>query len=170
MFRPNAILMLTSLAVAVPATANAEDAITPQDGTWQSKNRKSAFSDCGAMIQNMFQKMLDKSPEEKPRKIDWGGSFDPAKMGTFNNAPGQEITWRKTGPNSYSGKMVQKSTDGKPMAQADMTMTLTAPGSIKGTTAVSMAQIVPGGAAAMAQMGSGNCAITTSYDIVRVGE
>lgn len=169
-FRLGSVPALAALAAFVCGAALAEDALVPRDGTWQSKTRETAFAECGPMVEGMFKNVLAKHVKMTSRKVAWGGVFDPDKMRDFDDGPSQTVTWTKTGPNSYDGKVVQKTTDGKPMGSADLTMTLVSEDRIDATSAVSFQSMMPEASSAMAQLGAENCQIKTSFEIERIGD
>ena len=169
-FRLRSVAAFATLAGLVCAPALAEESLVPRDGTWQSATRDTAFSECGPMVESMFKNVIAKHVKKTTRNVAWGGVFDPDKMSDFNEAPTQTITWTKTGPNSYEGKVVQKTPDGKPMGSADLTMTLVSEDRIDATSAVSFKSMMPEASSAMAQLGAQNCQIKTSFDIERIGD
>jgi len=170
------VLRLRSVAVAaalaglVCGPVFAEETLVPRDGTWQSQTRDTSFSECGPMVESMFKNVISKHVKKTTRQVAWGGTFDPDKMSDFNDAPTQTITWTKTGPNSYEGKVVQTTPDGKPMGRADLTMTLVSQDRIDATSAVSFKSMMPEASSAMEQLGAQNCQIETSFDIERIGD
>ncbi len=171
-----AITLCLGLIYHAPATALAGE-ITPSDGLWQANAAGGTIKNCNPMVEGMLagNGMLNRKGAKK--HIAWGGRFDPDAMQMFNG-DGAPIAWTREGENAYSGQMFDIESCSGEAAEtcsrvgARLYMKLASPDLIHAKSTIDFAALTGNteGLEEMAGLGLQGCEITTSYEIIRLGD
>lgn len=151
----------------VAGDAGADGDIVPRDGLWRITSADQIFERCPAQMEAMFRGMGGIDRQDETHRISWGGKFDPDAL-DFMNGDGQEITWTRTGPNSFEGKLFEVSSGGGSVG-ADVGMEIVTPTQIESYSVLDIA-LLAGGVDLSVMPGMADCRITMTFDMTHVGE
>lgn len=142
-------------------------ALVPEDGLWVGTAGKGKVGQCPAGLREQLQPQLDSIAI--PRKVKWGGTFDPDAivMGGKNTA----ITWTGVRPDYFTGTAVTNGGAGANAAvsiSVDYTATLLSPTRMDGTVALRV-KAKGGNQAILAQLGMADCKVDVPIEFAKTG-
>jgi hypothetical protein len=96
---------LLALLAASPALA---EGIVPKDGAWTTTTETISFADsCSAEITPILEPMTNAFRSEETQEIFFGGTFDPRKIDSDNQAG---VNWTQIDANTWQGAMAHPAT------------------------------------------------------------
>lgn len=139
-------------------------AMVPLDGTWRVTPRDQQFQNCNPMMESMLGPVMQAQGRDTVRDIQWGGRFDPAVL-DFLNGDGQKVEWTRSGPNSFTGRMLAQGSD-EVAISSDVGMRLLAPDHIEAESSLNIGTMLEGiGQAEMEALGLGSCFVRMVFDL-----
>ncbi len=152
--------------VAEGGDAGADGEIVPLDGAWRITSDEQVFEGCPAQMEAMFRSMGGIDQQDETHTIAWGGKFDPDVL-DFLDGDGQEVTWTRTGPNSFEGKLFEVAS-GAGGIGADVGMEILSPTQIASYSVLDIA-LLTGGVDLSVMPGMADCKITMTFNMTHVG-
>ena len=149
-----------------PEAGGAGDGLVPRDGLWRIKSRDQTFTNCPAEMVTMLRGSGMIDAQSDTHRLAWGGRFDPGVL-DFMNADGQEISWHRTGPNSFEGNLFEIAS-GPAKVFADVGMEITSPTQIDTFTDLFIGALM--GVEELAELGLSNCKVYMTFDMQHISD
>lgn len=140
--------------------------IVPRDGLWQVTSRDQSFTNCPAEMEAMLRGSGMIDAQSETHRLAWGGRFDPSVL-NFMNADGQEISWHRTGPNSFEGNLFEVAS-GPANVFADVGMEIISPTQIDTFTDLFIGALM--GVEELAELGLSNCKVYMTFDMQYISD
>lgn len=140
--------------------------LVPRDGLWQVTSRDQTFTNCPAEMEAMLRGSGMIDAQSETHRLAWGGRFEPSVL-NFMNGDGQQITWERSGPNSFEGQLFEVAS-GPGKVGADVGMEITSPRQINSYVDLFIGAMM--GGEELAALGLSNCKVYMTFDVQHVSD